>query len=202
MGPLLVMSQNDMAVRVGPSESQSYGLRTDGIRHFVDASLIAVAHVGQGRRRLAVHVSLQCHCRRQLSGWSARRHQIRISELVHADGLSQTRGKGTLQLRGMFSLEPFTFRAGRLAACCSKLARLTKDSRSSIGSTRTISGWSCRRSTRWRWASAEPGSRILVIRASRRWDRRRSCTVSLRQKIRRQHSRITCRIRRTSALAS
>ena len=36
----------------------------------------------------------------------------RIGELVHADGLSHKLGKGTVQLRGMFSFEPFTFPPG------------------------------------------------------------------------------------------
>src|ERR1700704_6539092 len=53
------------------------------------AALVAVAHVGQGLRRLAVHVSFQRACRCQFSGWSTWRHEIRISELVHADGFSQ-----------------------------------------------------------------------------------------------------------------
>ena len=111
MGPLLVMSGNDMAVRVGPSE----------------VNLMYCGQMGSGTS-WEPHSS-QLHMWDKVSGgWLFMFHFNAIAGVNSQGGprgvtkfesanwfmpmAFHKLGKGTLQLRGMFSLEPFTFARG------------------------------------------------------------------------------------------
>jgi hypothetical protein len=111
VGPLLVMSGSDMGVRVGASE----------------ANIMSMGAMGSGTAWQPSSGPMQMY-HKVAGGWLLMFHYNLIAGLNHQGGPRGTTkfdsqnwfmpmayhklGRGTLQLRGMFSAEPFTFPPG------------------------------------------------------------------------------------------
>ncbi len=111
MGPLLVMSGNDMGIRVGSS----------------DSNILSMGAMGSGTSWQPSSAAMHMHYK-VAGDWLLMFHYNIVAGVNHQGGPRGTTrfesanwfmpmafhklGKGTLQLRGMFSLEPFTFARG------------------------------------------------------------------------------------------
>jgi hypothetical protein len=111
MGPLLVMSGNDMGVRVGPSEANVMyvGQMGSGTSWAPSSSQLRMWDKIAGNWLLMLHFNV-------VAGINSQGGPRGITKLESQNWLMPMAfhklGKGTLQLRGMFSLEPFTFAPG------------------------------------------------------------------------------------------
>src|SRR6266851_8861722 len=111
MGPLMVMMGNDMGIRVGSS----------------DTNVMSMGAMGSGTSWQPASAPMHMHYK--IAGdWLLMFHYNIVVGVNHQGGPRGTTrfesanwfmpmafhklGKGTLQLRGMFSLEPFTFARG------------------------------------------------------------------------------------------
>ncbi|MFL6254073.1 MAG: hypothetical protein ACJ74T_03550, partial [Pyrinomonadaceae bacterium] len=111
MGPLMVMSGDDMSVRVGSSEHNllSMGAMGSGTSWQLASGPMNMYHKVAGDWLLMFHYNLV----------GAVNHQGGPRGVTQVESLNwfmpmayHKLGRGTLQLRGMFSLEPFTFPPG------------------------------------------------------------------------------------------
>ena len=111
MGPLLVMSENDMGIRVGSNETNimSMGAMGSGTSWQPSSGPMHMHYKVAGEWLLMFHYNL-------VTGIN---HQGGPRGVTKADSANwfmpmayHKLGKGTLQLRGMFSAEPFTFPPG------------------------------------------------------------------------------------------
>ena len=111
MGSLLVMSGNDMGVRVGPSEKNVMfvGQMGSGTSWAPSSSQMRMWDKISGDWLLMLHFNI-------FAGVNSQGGPRGVSKLESQNWLMPMAfhklGKGTLQLRGMFSLEPFTFAPG------------------------------------------------------------------------------------------
>jgi hypothetical protein len=110
-GPLLVMSGSEMGVRVGPSESNvmHIGQMGSGTSWAPSSSQMRMWDKISGNWLLMLHFNV-------FAGVNSQGGPRGVSKLESQNWLMPMAfhklGKGTLQLRGMFSLEPFTFAPG------------------------------------------------------------------------------------------
>ena len=111
MGSLLVMSGNDMAVRVGPSETNLLycGQMGSGTSWEPHSSQLRMWDKVSGGWLFMFHFNA-------IAGVNSQGGPRGITKFESANWFMPMAfhklGKGTLQLRGMFSLEPFTFARG------------------------------------------------------------------------------------------
>jgi len=111
MGPLLVTSGSEMGVRVGPSESNvmHIGQMGSGTSWAPSSSQMRMWDSVSGSWLLMLHFNA-------VVGVNAQGGPRGVTKLESENWLMPMAfhklGKGTLQLRGMFSLEPFTFAPG------------------------------------------------------------------------------------------
>jgi hypothetical protein len=110
-GPLLVMSGNDMGVRVGPSEKNVMyvGQMGSGTSWSPSSSQTRMWDKISGNWLLMLHFNV-------ITGINSQGGPRGVTKLESQNWLMPMAfhklGKGTLQLRGMFSLEAFTFPPG------------------------------------------------------------------------------------------
>lgn len=110
-GPLLVMSGNDMGVRVGPSETNVMyvGQMGSGTSWAPSSSQTRMWDKIAGNWLLMLHFNA-------IAGVNSQGGPRGLTRFESQNWLMPMAfhklGKGTLQLRGMFSLEPFTFAPG------------------------------------------------------------------------------------------
>jgi len=111
MGPLMVMSGDDMAVRVGASETNvmAMGQMGSGTSWQPASTKTNMLHKNAGSWLLMFHYNL-------LIGVNSQGGPRGVTKLESANWFMPMAfrrvGAGTLELRGMFSLEPFTFPPG------------------------------------------------------------------------------------------
>jgi hypothetical protein len=111
MGPLMVMSGNDMGVRVGASETNimSMGAMGSGTTWQPSSGPMHMYHKQSGDWLLMFHYNL-------VSGMNRQGGPRGVTKVESANWFMPMAfhklGKGTVQLRGMFSAEPFTFPPG------------------------------------------------------------------------------------------
>lgn len=111
LGPLMVMSGNDIGIRVGSSDTNimSMGAMGSGTSWQPSSGPMQMYHKVAGDRLLMFHYNLLVGVNRQ----GAPRG---VTKAESANWFMQMAyhklGTGTLQLRGMFSAEPFTFPPG------------------------------------------------------------------------------------------
>ena len=111
MGPLLVMSGSEMGVRVGPSAANVMyvGQMGSGTSWAPSSSQMRMWDKIAGNWLLMLHFNA-------LAGVNSQGGPRGVTKLESQNWLMPMAfhklGKGTLQLRGMFSLEPFTFAPG------------------------------------------------------------------------------------------
>jgi len=111
MGPLMIMTENDMGIRVGSSDTNimSMGAMGSGTSWQPSSGPLYMYHKMAGDWLLMLHYNLFVGMNRQTGPRG-------VTKLDSANWLMGTAyhklGKGTLQLRGMFSAEPFTFPPG------------------------------------------------------------------------------------------
>jgi len=111
MGPLMVMSGNDIGIRVGSSDTNlmSMGAMGSGTTWQPSSGPMHMIHKQSGDWLLMFHYSLVAGMNRQ--GGSRGVTKLESSNWFMPMAYHKL-GKGTLQLRGMFSFEPFTFPPG------------------------------------------------------------------------------------------
>jgi len=111
MGPLLVMNGNDMGIRVGGSDTNimSMGAMGSGTTWQPSSSPMHMYHKQSGDWLLMFHYNLVAGVNRQGGPRG-------VTEAESANWFMPMAfhklGTGTVQLRGMFSFEPFTFPPG------------------------------------------------------------------------------------------
>src|SRR6185295_4668415 len=111
MGPLLVMSGNDMAIRVGSSGTNltSMGAMGSGTSWQPSSAPMYMSHKQSGDWLLMFHYNA-------VVGVNSQGGPRGVSKFESANWFMPMAyhklGKGTVQLRGMFSFEPFTFAPG------------------------------------------------------------------------------------------
>ncbi len=111
MGPLMVMSGDDMGIRVGSSERNvtSMGAMGSGTSWQPSSGPMHMYHKGAGDWLLMFHYNL-------VAGVNSQGGPRGTTKFESANWFMPMAyhkvGKGTLQLRGMFSAEPFTFPPG------------------------------------------------------------------------------------------
>ena len=111
MGPLMVMSENDMGIRVGSSETNimSMGQMGSGTAWQPSSAPMHMHHKTAGDWLLMFHYNLIVGLNRQGGPRGVTKFE---SENWFMPMAYHKLGRGTLQLRGMFSFEPFTFPPG------------------------------------------------------------------------------------------
>ena len=111
MGPLLVMSGNDMAIRVGSSGTNvtSMGAMGSGTSWQPSSAPMYMRHKQSGNWLLMFHYNA-------VVGVNSQGGPRGVTKFESANWFMPMAyhklGKGTVQLRGMFSFEPFTFPPG------------------------------------------------------------------------------------------
>ena len=111
MGPLLVMSGNDMAIRVGSSGANvmSMGAMGSGTSWQPPSAPMYMSHKQSGDWLLMFHYNA-------VLGVNSQGGPRGVTKFESANWFMPMAyhklGKGTVQLRGMFSFEPFTFPRG------------------------------------------------------------------------------------------
>lgn len=111
MGPLVVMSGNDMSIRVGASESNvmPMGQMGSGTSWQPASTRMSMLHKSSRDWLLMFHYNA-------FVGVNSRGGRRGVTKFESANwfmGMAFRKlGRGTLELRGMFSLEPFTFPPG------------------------------------------------------------------------------------------
>jgi hypothetical protein len=112
MGPLLMMSSDDMGVRIGSSETgniMSMGAMGSGTTWQPSAAPMHMHYKVAGDWLLTFHYDLLLG----VNGQGGPRGAIKVESANWFMPMAYHKlGKGTVQLRGMFSLEPFTFPPG------------------------------------------------------------------------------------------
>ncbi len=111
MGPLMVMMENDMGIRVGSSDTNimSMGAMGSGTSWQPSSGPMHMRHWVKGDWLLMFHYNLIAGMNRQ----GGPRGVTKLdSENWFMPMAYHKLGRGTLQLRGMFSAEPFTFPPG------------------------------------------------------------------------------------------
>jgi hypothetical protein len=110
-GSLMVMNGNDMGIRVGSSESNviSMGQMGSGTAWQPSSGPMYMYHKVSGGWLLMFHYNLVTGVNRQ--GGPRGVTKVEAANWFMPMAFHQL-GKGTVQLRGMFSLEPFTFPPG------------------------------------------------------------------------------------------
>ena len=111
MGPLMVMSGNDMGIRVGSSETNimSMGAMGSGTSWQPSTGPMYMYHKVAGDWLLMVHYNAIIDMNSQGGPRGVTKFES-ANWFMHM--AFHKLGKGTLQLRGMFSFEPFTFPPG------------------------------------------------------------------------------------------
>ena len=111
MGPLIVMSGNDMGIRVGASETNimSMGAMGSGTTWQPSSGPMHMYHRQSGNWLLMFHYNLVAGVNRQ--GGPRGVTKVESANWFMPMAFHKL-GKGTVQLRGMFSFEPFTFPPG------------------------------------------------------------------------------------------
>jgi hypothetical protein len=111
MGPLLVMSENEMAIRVGSSQNNlmSMGAMGSGTSWQPSSGPMHMYYRVAGDWLLMFHFNLTAGVNRQ--GGPRGVTQVESANWFMPMAYHKL-GRGTLQLRGMFSAEPFTFPPG------------------------------------------------------------------------------------------
>jgi hypothetical protein len=111
MGPLLVMSDNDMAIRVGSSQNNlmSMGAMGSGTSWQPSSGPMHMYYRVAGEWLVMFHFNLTAGVNRQ--GGPRGVTQVESANWFMPMAYRKV-GRGTLQLRGMFSAEPFTFPPG------------------------------------------------------------------------------------------
>lgn len=110
MGPLLVMKSNDMGIRVGSSSNlMSMGAIGSGTSWQPSSGPMHMLHKQSGDWLLMFHYNAVVGANRQ--GGPRGVTKFESSNWFMPMAFHKA-GKGTLQLRGMFSFEPFTFPPG------------------------------------------------------------------------------------------
>jgi hypothetical protein len=111
MGPLLVMNGNDMGIRVGSSDTNimSMGAMGSGTTWQPSSGPMHMYHRQSGDWLLMFHYNL-------VAGVNSQGGPRGVTKVESANWFMPMAfhklGKGTVQLRGMFSFEPFTFPPG------------------------------------------------------------------------------------------
>ncbi len=111
MGPLMVMSGNDMGIRVGSSDTNimSMGAMGSGTSWQPSSGPMHMYHKVSGDWLLMVHYNI-------VAGVNHQGGPRGVTKFESANWFMPMAyhklGKGTVQLRGMFSFEPFTFPPG------------------------------------------------------------------------------------------
>ena len=111
MGPLLVMNGNDMGIRVGSSDTNimSMGAMGSGTTWQPSSGPMHMYHRQSGDWLLMFHYNL-------VAGINSQGGPRGVTKVESANWFMPMAfhklGKGTVQLRGMFSFEPFTFPPG------------------------------------------------------------------------------------------
>jgi hypothetical protein len=111
MGPLLVMKGNDMGIRVGSSDTNimSMGAMGSGTTWQPSSGPMHMYHRQSGDWLLMFHYNL-------VAGVNSQGGPRGVTKVESANWFMPMAfhklGKGTVQLRGMFSFEPFTFPPG------------------------------------------------------------------------------------------
>lgn len=111
LGPLLVMNGNDMGIRLGSSETNiiSMGAMGSGTTWQPSSGPMHMYHKQSGDWLLMFHYNLVAGMNRQ----GGPRGVTKIESANWFMPMAYHKlGKGTVQLRGMFSFEPFTFPPG------------------------------------------------------------------------------------------
>jgi hypothetical protein len=111
MGPLMVMSGNDMGIRVGSSKTNimPMGAMGSGTTWQPSSGPMYMIHKQSGDWLLMFHYNLVAGMNRQGGPRGVTKFESANWFMPMA---YHKLGKGTVQLRGMFSLEPFTFPPG------------------------------------------------------------------------------------------
>ena len=111
MGPLLVMSGDEMGIRVGSSEKNimSMGAMGSGTSWQPSSAAMHMHYKVAGEWLLMFHYNIVAGVNHQGGPRGTTRFESANWFMPMA---FHKLGKGTLQLRGMFSLEPFTFARG------------------------------------------------------------------------------------------
>jgi len=111
MGPLMVMSGNDMGIRVGSSDTNvmSMGAMGSGTSWQPSSGPMHMYHKVAGDWLLMFHFNLVAGVNRQGGPRGVTKAEAANWFMPMA---FHKLGKGTVQLRGMFSAEPFTFPPG------------------------------------------------------------------------------------------
>ncbi|MEP6920832.1 MAG: hypothetical protein ABI967_06885 [bacterium] len=111
LGPLMVMNGNDMGIRLGSSETNiiSMGAMGSGTTWQPSSGPMHMFHKQSGDWLLMFHYNLVAGLNRQ----GGPRGVTKIESANWFMPMAYHKlGKGTVQLRGMFSFEPFTFPPG------------------------------------------------------------------------------------------
>ena len=111
MGPLMVMNGNDMGIRVGSSDTNvmSMGAMGSGTSWQPSSGPMHMFHKQSGDWLLMFHYNLVAGLNRQ----GGPRGVTKVESANWFMPMAYHKlGKGTVQLRGMFSFEPFTFPPG------------------------------------------------------------------------------------------
>lgn len=111
MGPLMVMNGNDMGIRVGSSDTNimSMGAMGSGTSWQPSSGPMHMLHKQSGDWLLMFHYNFVAGINRQ----SGPRGVTKVESANWFMPMAYHKlGKGTVQLRGMFSFEPFTFPPG------------------------------------------------------------------------------------------
>ena len=111
MGPLMVMSGNDMGIRVGSSDTNimSMGAMGSGTTWQPSSGPMHMYYKQSGDWLLMFHYNLVAGVNRQ----GGPRGVTKVESANWFMPMAYHKlGKGTVQLRGMFSFEPFTFPPG------------------------------------------------------------------------------------------
>jgi hypothetical protein len=111
MGPLMVMNGNDMGIRVGSSDTNitSMGAMGSGTSWQPSSGPMHMYHKQSGDWLLMFHYNLVAGVNRQGGPRGVTKAESANWFMPMA---YHKLGKGTVQLRGMFSFEPFTFPPG------------------------------------------------------------------------------------------
>ena len=111
MGPLMVMTDNDMSIRVGSSQTNlmSMGAMGSGTSWQPSSAPMHMHYKVDGDWLLMFHYNLIVRMNRQGGPRGVTKYDSSNWFMPMA---YHKIGKGTLQLRGMFSAEPFTFPRG------------------------------------------------------------------------------------------
>jgi hypothetical protein len=111
MGPLMVMSENDMGIRVGSSDTNimSMGAMGSGTSWQPSSGPMHMYHKMSGDWLLMFHYNIVAGVNRQGGPRGVTKAESANWFMLMA---FHKLGKGTVQLRDMFSFEPFTFPPG------------------------------------------------------------------------------------------